>query len=361
MENDILYPLRRLHGAMYEWNLKRKRKREIKKDISEFKKKKRQNPNTVFLVFTPEHQNLGDHAIACAEIEMLKKAGFDYVEITGAKLYRMAAYQMLDVMNGYPILVQGGGNLGTLWFDVEQIFRAIIQKNPDSKIFCYPNTMYYEDSQWGREEFERSKVIYRGHNQLYLYARERTSFDAMNAAYRNVKLIPDVVLSLNKCEAGALRKGCLVCLRSDCEKTRTGVEEACLIEQIQHIFGKDYHFSDMCTGYDIPVNQRETELERKFDEFRHAELVITDRLHGMIFAAVTGTPCIVINSKSPKVRGCYQWIKDLEYIRFADHVEDIQTLYSMIPKKEFVYDNSKLAHYYDELMKDLKDILEGKN
>ena len=74
----------------------------------------------------------------------------------------------------------------------------------------------------------------------------------------------------------------------------------------------------------------------------------------MIFCAITGTPCIVINSKSPKVRGCYEWIKDLEYIRFADSVSDIAAIYSEIPRKKHVYQNAHMQHYYDELIEVIK-------
>ena len=101
-----------------------------------------------------------------------------------------------------------------------------------------------------------------------------------------------------------------------------------------------------------PVKEGKTLYElfpALFDEFRHARLVITDRLHGMIFAVITGTPCIVIDSKSPKVRGCYEWIKQLDYIKFIDSAEDIEKTFRQIPNKNFVYDNSLFQKYYDEL------------
>ena len=54
--------------------------------------------------------------------------------------------------------------------------------------------------------------------------------------------------------------------------------------------------------------------------------MITDRLHGMIFAAITQTPCIVLDSLSHKLRGCYEWLKDLDYILFADSVDEIPAM-----------------------------------
>lgn len=75
----------------------------------------------------------------------------------------------------------------------------------------------------------------------------------------------------------------------------------------------------------------------------------------MIFAAITGTPCIVVDSKSPKVRGCYEWIRHLDYIRFADHAEQIEALYADMPKGKNRYDNETLRPYWDVLKKDLAE------
>ena len=44
---------------------------------------------------------------------------------------------------------------------------------------------------------------------------------------------------------------------------------------------------------------------------------VTDRLHGMIFSVVTGTPCIALDNVSGKVRGVHAWIEDLPTLRFA--------------------------------------------
>ena len=349
---DILYPLRRLHSAMYEAKLCRERRKLYKRQFNN-------NPKTVFLVLTPEHGNMGDHAIAKAEAELIKDIGFNYVEITGRQLYEMRKRKALGIMNGLPILINGGGNLGTLWMDVEQIERAIMEQNPRSRIVILPNTIFYEDSDWGRKQFEESKKIYNRHKNLYLYARENTSFSVMREAYRHVKLIPDMVLYLNQCRAGSERHGCLLCLRSDCEKTRTEEQEQVVRQQAAELFGEAVEMTDMIVEGTVPVERREQVLEEKFNQFRGAELVITDRLHGMIFCAITGTPCLVIDSKSPKVRGCYEWIKNLDYIRFVDDPLQIAEEYRKIPSGEHMYDNSHLMPYYEELKKDILHIVLG--
>ena len=159
---DLIYPIRRFHGFLNELWLKHKKRM---KYIRQF----RDYPNTVFLVYTPEHGNLGDHAIATAEIELLQNNGIHYIEITGNQLNEMRMNKELGLMNGFPILINGGGNLGTLWMDVELMERAIIEQNPKSTIMILPNSIYYVDSDFGKDEFEKSKIIYNRHKQLYLY------------------------------------------------------------------------------------------------------------------------------------------------------------------------------------------------
>lgn len=350
MKKDLLYPLRRLHGWMNDTKIGCQMKCSYRE---QFRKMQKNNPNTVFLVMTPEHGNLGDHAIAYAETMLLKKCGIDYIEVTEHQLGEWNVVHALNLMNGFPILINGGGNLGTLWMSVEETQREIMRKNPKSPISILPNTIFYENSAWGREEFEKSKMCYNHHKKLTLYAREKTSFDVMCKAYRNVKLIPDMVLSLNQCGTEKERHGCLLCLRGDCEKTRTEEQEQIIRKQAAELFGDDVRDTDMVEKGRITVAQREAALNAKFDEFSGVELVITDRLHGMIFCAITGTPCIVVDSKSPKVRGCYEWIKDLDYIRFADDVSQIVEEYHKIPKTAHKYDNSHLMPYYDELAQDI--------
>ena len=316
----------------------------------------KKNPNTVFLLLTPEHGNLGDHAIASAETELLTGLGVNYIEITGQKLNEMMWQNRLDLLNGFPILINGGGNLGTLWMDVEILERTIIQKNPRSRILILPNTAYYEDTDKGREELRKSIQIYNRHKHLTIFAREQISYDFLKSSFRNVRLVPDMVLLLNKNGYCGERKGCLLCLRSDCEKTRTIQQDEMIRKQAELLFHNQVSETDMIVQGGVSVADRESALKAKYTQFSGAELVITDRLHGMIFCAITGTPCIVVNSKSPKVRGCYEWIKHLDYIRFAERAEDIAEEYRKIPEGLHSYNNSHLMHYYETLAKDIRDL-----
>ena len=165
-----------------------------------------------------------------------------------------------------------------------------------------------------------------------------------------VELMPDMVLYLKIHSRDFERRGCLLCLRNDCEKTISSECEEMTINRLNKMFEGDVTYTDMVLRKKIYASERKREVEDKLNQFCSAKLVVTDRLHGMIFAAITSTPCIVLNSLSPKVLGSYEWIKNLGYIRFIEDIEQIETTYSdIIDNKDFSYDNNHLVGYYHRL------------
>ena len=340
---DIIHPLRVLHGNIHDWCTT-----ELPLYVERF-----HHPKAVYLVFTPEHGNLGDHAIAQAEKNLLEELDIPYIEVSTKKLREWDRDKCLHIMNGRPILISGGGNLGSLWPQLERLMEKVVASNPGSSIRILPNTYYYGESPEDIRLKENSKQIYNGHPDLVIYAREQSSYDAMLPVYNKVKIVPDMALRLNECREKTSRDGAVICFRSDHERTRSDELEDAVKEKLISLFENKVTELDMMRPYPIPIAEREGELEKQLNAFRHAELVVTDRLHGMIFCAITGTPCIVIDSKSPKLRGCYEWIKELPYIRFCEDPTQIAAIYEEISKQEWNYDNSRLLPLYEPLVTDL--------
>lgn len=47
--------------------------------------------------------------------------------------------------------------------------------------------------------------------------------------------------------------------------------------------------------------------------------MLTDKLHGMIFLYITGTPCIVLANDNHKIEETYKhWLNNANYIRFIE-------------------------------------------
>lgn len=83
------------------------------------------------------------------------------------------------------------------------------------------------------------------------------------------------------------------------------------------------------TNIDFNMNnfsEREEKLFEIWNRFAAAKLIITDRLHGMIFATITGTPCIVFNNIDGKVYEQYKWIKDLDYVVYLENTDNLKSV-----------------------------------
>jgi exopolysaccharide biosynthesis predicted pyruvyltransferase EpsI len=307
------------------------------------------HPKVIFFVLTPTHGNMGDHAIAKASGLIFDKYKLRYHEVTYEQLKRLEQLDRVNVFNGRSVIINGGGNIGTLWFDVEMMMRNIIEKNPDSKIVVLPNSVYYEDTNWGKTEFENSQKIYSKHNNLTIFLREKLSYNAIKDSFGNIHLVPDLVLSLNECRPGFDRQGCMICLRCDHERTITNEIGDDILCFANNFFPGSVKISDTVLPKSVSISERNSELEHKLDEFRQVKLVITDRLHGMIFSAITGTPCIVINSNSPKLLGSLEWLKHLNFIKFCENTAKIYDIYKSIPDGNFEYDPAILSKYYETI------------
>lgn len=335
--------LRNLHGRIHEYRTKHNL---INKP---FGKK-------VYVLGTPEHSNLGDSAIALAEIAFLKKCGIKSCrikEFTQSEVNLYSDY-IFKINKKNLICGHGGGNIGNLWYN-EELFRYTfldkLQKNPT---IIFPQTIYFTDDEKGKKAVEDSLSHYNDHKNLTMIAREKISYELLNKLYQkpNKLLVPDIVLSTTMQDYGVdkqNRKGCLLVFRSDLEKAMLD-EDRKSIKSYLDTHNVRYNITDMHTDVAVNKENRLLCVQNKMKEFASSELVITDRLHGMVFAAITETPCIVFSNNHYKIRGTYEWIKYLPYVKYVENVNQaIKLIPELINLKNCKYDNEPLKKYFDKL------------
>lgn len=280
------------------------------------------------LLDTPEHGNIGDQAIALAEQQLLDEwhGSGSYFEVTANQVDRFEkAFAKLSPMNQV-ILVHGGGFLGALWPNEEYRFRRILEAFSDHKVVVFPQTVTFDlESEGGRAFFEDSVRAYTSHPDLTICCRECRSFAFVRDHFPGVKteLVPDVVLSLDVPRADAERGCVLLCMRGDRERVLDDGQTAALMAAVERAYpGLPVRKIDTVVPRRIPTGRREQEVSDKLREFSRARLVVTDRLHGMVFSAITGTPCVALNNSNGKVGAVYEWIADVPYVAFAENVEE---------------------------------------
>lgn len=307
----------------------------------------------VLLLGTPNHGNLGDHAIAFA----IRKLLFDKND--KIRIFEIVHYDF-DYYSDYlsrfinkhhlyhvAILINGGGSMGVEWFSFEKLIRDVITMFPKNRIVIFPQTIYYGSTEEGIKEFETSKALYATHNDLHICAREKVSYSIMKDAYpfADILLAPDIALYLDFQNPKLKRDGILICLRSDVESRLSAEERQAIIEMADNSI-----CTDTVLRLQIPQNKREFFINQKLDEFKKARLVITDRLHGMIFCAITATPCIVLSNYNHKVKGVYEWLRPYDYIQYLDDVQDLpQNIDRLLQIKDNVYSNKEFIPYFDKI------------
>ena len=75
---------------------------------------------------------------------------------------------------GKDVAVNGGGNIGSLWPDVEELMEETVANNPRSSILILPNTCYFSRDEIGNTILRKSCLKYNSHKNIILYARENS-------------------------------------------------------------------------------------------------------------------------------------------------------------------------------------------
>lgn len=309
-----------------------------------------------FLLNTPDYINLGDHAIAMAEKIYINENFGNFYEFGTSVCHSDGLKRLRKYVKPSDIIfVQGGGNMGSLWRVCEENIRTIVKTFSSNRIVIFPQSVYYGSDDESVEYFNSSIKIYNNHPDLIICCRDKRSYDFVTKNYNcNCMLLPDMVLTL-KHSRNYKRKGIGVLVRDDKEK------------QTPSNFGDIINNSVKTRHKEIiPIthhpmsdpNDRINNINNILDIYSSCELVITDRLHGMIFSAITDTPCIAFDNSYGKVSSLYKtWLESCESVTLADN-SALNKLGSIIEKKlnaEYdSYDKQYFTEQLDELTKYIK-------
>ena len=80
----------------------------------------------------------------------------------------------------------------------------------------------------------------------------------------------------------------------------------------------NYSFTNNLWTTNIKKIQRNYVVYEQLKNFARHKLVVTDRLHGLIFSLITNTPCIVISAFNHKLKEFTEMLKDNKSIIFID-------------------------------------------
>lgn len=314
----------------------------------------------VLLAGIPDYQNIGDMAIAVAQMKLLERMGVSYAALTAAECLDYAELLENIVPENTPILYQGGGNIGNVWKRDEYFRRKMLSSFTKNPSVIFPQTIFYTNDEEGKREAEWGAEYYGKCLDLTVFLREAPSLERGKELFSSadVRFCPDVVLTLDPSDIGVYegeRNGVLICLRNDLESS---VDDSALenIAELLAGIGLDYTVTDtIYPSANIDTDRLDVIVADKLKEFISAKLVITDRLHGMIFSAICRTPCIVLGNYNHKVERTADILSCLPYIRFAKDVSEVEALVDgLYSLEKCEYDISSLKEHYVALENEIR-------
>lgn len=313
----------------------------------------------IIFLSTPEHGNLGDHAITIAINKIIKdKYPKKKVLEFSFNEYNRKKSNIEEILNINDIIyLVGGGNFGNLYPWEENQRRDIIKRFPNNKIIIMPQSLSFSEDKEGKKELAISKEIASNHKNLTIIARDEKSYSFSKKEFNKntILMAPDSVLYLEDYYLEKMkqeRKDVLFTIRKDKEKVLSNKK----INEIQSILKKyniKYEISDTTVEYDVNKDSRDFEVEKILRKIAGAKLNITDRFHGVIFSVITNTPVIVFKSLDHKIAEGVKWFKHLDYVHYVTEEDDVEEII-----KKYIYSNEKIKKIDYKLKKNIKNTFE---
>lgn len=323
-----------------------------KKNIK-FWKMKNTNKQKFILIDTPVHGNLGDQAIVEAELKFLREnfVNIPLFEITQEEYICLNTKIHKFINEQDIILIQGGGFIGTIWLNEEIILEKILLDFKNNPIIIFPQTIYFKNDNNGNKQLKKFNTVLSNIKNIHIFVRDRNSYkfalNNLNIPIEKFSLVPDMVSYLSGWKFSDKQNIAIFCLRKDKEK----VLDDFFIEHLkQDLSNKGLKIitTDTCVNKKIiiPITRKKL-IYNKLYEFSKAHIVITDRMHGMMFSVITGTPCIAFDNISKKVSGACKWFEYIKYLKYIPNktIPD-NTIESLLSNNKNNYNNDKLNNYY---------------
>ncbi len=265
----------------------------------------------------PAERNLGDALQHARIVSWLHRHYGDW-EVETVFLFTPLPELQKQIGPDDVIAFQSSGGMGTTHLPMEAVFRQVVASYPRHRIIFFPQTVFYRDENVRRE----SAAVYRQHGNLTLMARDYKSHETLKFMVPDgdTLVCPDFVFSMKVDHRYLAERPDepnakpLLILRDDKERNEPARKA------IQWSVRDADRMSLMC-----PETKRCRDMEHpdfwgpKLAKMAKARYLVTDRMHGMIFAAVMHIPCVCVpcGGGFPKNNNCYEsWLWRVPWIEF---------------------------------------------
>lgn len=330
--------------------IKRLMKNILHKVTNPFKNILKEDCSKIILVNLPDNFNIGDHAIKCAEIDLINSSGFGkkIVEFNHADVINYLKHCKKYINKNDIFILTGGGFVGDVWIEEQKAVEILLKTYKANKIIFFPQTIFFKEE----KNYKKFYMLTKKCSNLTIICREKNSLSFLKKnGLNNVLLFPDVVLSYKFNKTINSRNGkVLICMRNDVEKN---IDNSIIINILKNN-NIEYDLTDTLKKIGFDSANSKSIVDEKLEEFSKYSLIICDRLHAMIFAAITGTPCIAFDNISKKVSGVYEWISYLDYVKCI-FMEDFNvSLVKQLKQMNCIYPYDEFYTHYNDMLELLK-------
>ncbi|MCD8220942.1 MAG: polysaccharide pyruvyl transferase family protein [Clostridiales bacterium] len=290
-----------------------------------FSRAARAGKRSVVILGTPEHSNIGDHAISCGEKTFFETQFPEnpLLMLSWRTAWKYESYLTDHIQKDDLICIQGGGFLGSLWEEEQQNVTRALVRFQDNPVVILPQTYWSGEGSNDNRIVEFAKAM-ADCRKLLVCLREKDSLERFCKRFQGIQtmLVPDMTFCIHTNLKMERNNTALLCMRADKEKVFD--QDQAVKDYLESLQYQIRNISTMADEEVIPSELSELYVWRKMEEFASGKLIVTDWLHGLIFAALTKTPCIAFNNLSGKVEAIYQWVRECEQIVFVKDMKEFK-------------------------------------
>ena len=283
----------------------------------------------------PSHSNVGDSAIWLGELAYLRSLGGVSLTYT-CDVHSYSRADLAKHLTSGIILLSGGGNLGDLWEESQQLRERVISDFPNTPIVQLPQSIHFQS----RRALLRAKEIFDSHPRLTLLVRDAQSLTFARNEFRNPShLCPDMAFCLGPLERPCSPTKNIVWLKRTDKESANPMPStlATEIEPVDWLDEPETALRRLKQLLDLPLIRHArglTSFERArsqvCEQLAHQRLsrgcrllsagraVLTDRLHGHVLSVLLGIPHLLLDNSTGKVRSFYEtWTSSLALARWC--------------------------------------------
>lgn len=221
--------------------------------------------------------------------------------------------------------------------------KTILSSFPNHRIIHLPTTVYYENDVNGKNTLDEDRISYQ-RNDLVLLCREEKSLHIAGPLGCRKRFFPDVVFYLKPRLIPQEKQGALVILReleSQFSDDQRDQIRAHIASTVKIGLDEDIHVAK------LPLLRcmMEKYMDSVFQIYQRHEVVVTDRMHAMIFAVINQIPCVALDDAIPhKISGYKHFLS--KSVHFVDRIDQIPDAIGQAIKKP--YRKTDLSKYFVE-------------